>query len=392
MRKRIFWFLALVVVVVPVLAAACGGGSKTVDVKVDNISHNSGDSLGPRIVVDKSGSPHVVWFDLTPGFNNIFYASKSTGGSWTDPINIYSHNNNSRSPSLAIDGQGTLHAAWFDFGPGNWEIFYSQKPVGGVWSAPANASNNIEDSRSPSIVVDSQGVVHAAWEQSNPSSGDIFYASRNQDGTWSTGVNISNNTGASLSPSISVDKKGDIHVAWYDNTSGEEEIYYAEKPAGGDWSVPVNISSNSGKSEYPVVAVDSQNTVLVTWQDNSPGNWDIFFAPKSAAGSWTAPDYISRNDNDSGFPTIVVDSRDNEYLAWNDNSPNVSQALYEIFYVARNPGGNWSGPVNISGTAVKSGDPSVAVDSQGVLHAAWSEYINSNWDVVYASRQGIPVK
>ena len=37
-----------------------------------------------------------------------------------------------------------------------------------------------------------------------------------------------------------------------------------------------NLSHNSGKSEDPQIAM-SGNNVYVVWQDNTPGNFDIFF-------------------------------------------------------------------------------------------------------------------
>lgn len=393
MSKKILLFLSVIALVVPLLLAGCGGsGTKVVSVPVTNISHNAGDSLGPRLAIDREDGLHLAWFDLTAGDNDIFYSAKASGGTWTDAFNISDNPTPSRSPSIAVDSQGTVHVVWQDFAPGNYDIFYSQKPKGGNWSTPYNVSNNPEDSTAPSVAVDGQGIVHVAWQQDVSGTPDIFYSSRAVDGTWATPVNVSNNSGESDNPSLAVDAQRNVHLVWFDKTPGNEDIFYATKPNGGTWSTPVNISNNTGDSEYPVLAADSQGTVNVAWQDNTPGNWEIFYSSKPAGGSWSTPFNISRNSSSSGFPTIAVDDSNNVYLAWHDNSPNITQDLYEIFYVSKPKGGDWSSPVNISGTSVKSGDPSIGVDSHHTVHVAWSEYLQNNWDVVYASTPGIVAK
>jgi len=96
---------------------------------------------------------------------------------------------------------------------------------------------------------------------------------------------------------------------------------------------------------------------------------------------------LSRNTSNSGVPVLAVDKRDNLYLAWNDDSP----GNFDIFYKSKPKDSDWSQSVNISKTRDKSGDPSIAVDNLYRVHIVWSEYITdkNNWDIVYKSREGI---
>lgn len=58
-------------------------------------------------------------------------------------------------------------------------------------------------------------------------------------------INVSNSPGSAwYEPSIIIDSKGNIHLVWTEDSTGvcdNEQIFYATKPAGGNWSVPVNI-------------------------------------------------------------------------------------------------------------------------------------------------------
>jgi hypothetical protein len=137
-----------------------------------------------------------------------------------------------------------------------------------------------------------------------------------------------------------------------------------------------------------VLVVDSQGTVHVAWQDNTPGNWSVFYSSKPKDGPWSEPFNVSRNISNSGAPSLAMDSNDTLYLAYDTDSP----GIFVIFCVSKPRGGTWSGPVNISGTSAKSGDPSIAVDSQRRAHIAWSEYVQNHWNIFYTSVQGIAAK
>jgi hypothetical protein len=278
---------------------------------------------------------------------------------------------------------------------GKFGIFYSQKPKGGTWSEKYNVTSGREASTYPSLALDSQGVVHLVWEEDKLKQDtelyytDIYYSYRNADGTWAEPEDISNNDGDSAYPAIAVDSQDNVHVVWEDNTPGIHQIFYATQPKGGTWSEPVNISNmtvNSDEPIYPVMVVDSLDTIHVAWHDISIGNWEIMYVSKPKDASWSQPMNVSRNTSNSGVPALAVDNRDTLYLAWNDDSP----GNFDIFYKSKPRDGDWGQVVNISKTNSKSGDPSIAVDSVHHVHVVWSEYITNknNWDIVYSTRLG----
>ena len=94
---------------------------------------------------------------------------------------------------------------------------------------------------------------------------------------FGTKLNLSNNAGSSGKPSVAVSGTTVI-AAWHDNTLGNTGILVARSTDGGvNFGPPVNISNNAGFSLIPSVAI-SGTTVIAAWQDTTPGNDDILVA------------------------------------------------------------------------------------------------------------------
>ena len=54
---------------------------------------------------------------------------------------------------------------------------------------------------------------------------------------WTPAQRITWNSGASESPALAVDSLGNLHVVWNDDTPGNEEIYYKmSKDGGTSWT------------------------------------------------------------------------------------------------------------------------------------------------------------
>ena len=95
---------------------------------------------------------------------------------------------------------------------------------------------------------------------------------------------MSNNTGNSFNPQIAT-SGNNVYVTWYDATPGNNDIFFAASNNNGtSFGTPINISNNTGSSFNPQIAT-SGNNVYVTWQDDTPGNFDIFFAASNNNGT-----------------------------------------------------------------------------------------------------------
>ncbi|RLG68571.1 MAG: hypothetical protein DRO11_08905, partial [Methanobacteriota archaeon] len=78
-------------------------------------------------------------------------------------------------------------------------------------------------------------------------------------------------------PAIASDSSGGAIIAWQDYRSGGPSIYVQRLDANGEpvWTANgVAICTNTGIS--PQVVSDGSGGVIVTWQDNRSGEYDIY--------------------------------------------------------------------------------------------------------------------
>ncbi|HET9492929.1 MAG TPA: sialidase family protein [Chloroflexia bacterium] len=157
-------------------------------------------------------------------------------------------------PVLAADpNNGALYATWNDYARGNSDILLSVSTDGGAtWGAPIRVNDDpgSTDQYFPAAVVGSDGAVHLMWLDRRDDPANVSYRpyyARSTDGgeTFSTNVPLS---GASSDPSVgfegtligdynAIDVSGDgsrVYAAWADTRRGDQDIYFAAFPNGGE--------------------------------------------------------------------------------------------------------------------------------------------------------------
>lgn len=358
------------------------------------------------IAVDNYRTVHVVWDDETNyngcgGEYDIFYKYKPLNGNWTITEVVSTESNKwSQYPSIAVGADGTVHVVWFDltnYDECGWDVdvFYKKKPFGGNWTMTEVVSTeSIYDSWMTSIDVEPDGTVHVSWSESNDYSNlggsmDIYYKKNPPGTTWldnPTELVSSESTEASSRPTMAVDSQGTVHIAWQDGyTIYHPNICYKNKPKDGSWTTTQIVSMESNKdSLYPSLAIDSNYNVHVAWEDESNyagcGNdQDIFYKKRTNDGSWTSTEVVSTESNeDSILPSLDVEPDGTVHIAWKDESEyNEADVVAEIFYKHKPNFGSWN-PTEVVSTDTDSPswDPSLGVSNNGTVHVVWQDWAN----------------
>lgn len=279
--------------------------------------------------------------------------------------------------NISYDGYGN---------PIDSALLYRQSGNNGVtWGAQAYAGGtqkNFLEWGSTDVAIDSSGTVHYVWVGSD---GKVYYTKF--DGTtWlkangTAGADNLTTSAAAHAPRIAVDSSGYAHVVWQDNISGNGDIFYAGWN-GSAWSTAAAILNNGGASTDPVIVMGTDNYPRVVWTDQSVGAGDIYFAKWNgtawkAADGTSAPSYIVTSAGLSYLHSMALDSSDNPYIVWRDDTAGSGD-----IYFAKWTGAAWtaadgtSAPTYIATTAGVSKDPVIAIGTDNRPQVAWIEGYN----------------
>ena len=78
----------------------------------------------------------------------------------------------------------------------------------------------------------------------------LFLFAQAAQADWTPAKRLTWNSGDSRLPAIAVDSSGNLHVVWQDDTPGNSEIYYKKSTDGGaTWTTSQRLTWNSGASQ-----------------------------------------------------------------------------------------------------------------------------------------------
>lgn len=302
-------------------------------------------------------------------------------------------------PRIAAEGDA-LFVAWYDRRNGRTDIYFNRSPDGGAtWQAvdtrldtdaPGAAASSV-----PRIANDGPRVV-VAWEDARSLLSEIR-VNRSLDGgaTWlADDVRLDRGVvdGSSFEADVAI--AGDrVYVVWQDARSGEPDIHLNRSDDGGTtWlAEDVRLDTDppgSGRSLAPRVVAEG-NRVLVVWEDDRDGAFDVRLNLSVDGGATWLPDDLrldtdvagdaaSRNPRIALFGSTAV-------VVWQDERPGV----FEIRANRSADGGSTWQPADVlvDRDPARTTDalrPSVAVLQDDVL-VVWEDGRNGLADV-YANR------
>ncbi len=334
-----------------------------------------------RLALDSEGTLHCIWqqTDSTePEVRNIYY-SYWNGSAWNTPVCVSTNNPGGDNglvdhAHFEIDSGNVIHFVWS--GPdtaGVMQVWY--RKYNGSWSDIEQLSSGDDHSYWPDIAVSSTGgvidVVYVTWV------GQItqqIYHTRYSGGSWSSSVNISNSTESDeWGPSIDVDGSGVAHFAWcawHEEFSSYDLVYRSYD--GSDWSAVCNLSQNSGKSYGSDIVTGTGGTILVAWDDTTPGNYTPMYSYYNGT-TWSTAAAIATSLPHRAEYVSLAYSNGTFYASWSQCTQlNVRQVWLSSF-----DGSSWTSPVRVS-----TGDGcnwlgatggGMAIESDGTVHIAHDE-------------------
>ncbi|UCE80639.1 MAG: hypothetical protein JSV94_05675 [Methanobacteriota archaeon] len=182
-----------------------------------------------------------------------------------------------------------------------WAIFiydgyvYSKKYTG-TWPgsateifAPKDGNHDNVIYAPPSVVVDSDGVVHVVYGDDTASGSvllsHIWYTYNNTDSTsWATAVDLNESMPSNVGnryPTISLDTStGDLYAFWIRTTgSGVGQTIMGKKKSSGSWSALTISNPDTDPKNHltSIYSVSGESLICWQWTQNTTGNIEVLF-------------------------------------------------------------------------------------------------------------------
>ena len=387
--------LTLVLGVVLPPRAALGAWPNDPSVNVQ-IASAAGNQYVNAVVSDGAGGVIVAWSDHR-GSSWDIYAQRITATGVVAPgwpaggVLVCGATGDQYAPVLASDGGNGAVVAWEDarLGAANRDIFAirinANGTLGGGWPADGRLLSVIsepKDEQIPVIASDGAGGAFVAWELvfTSPTDLDVYAAHVTGGSTvaWSFGAVTPG--GVQDHIGIVPDAAGGVILSYEDNSAGNYDIRAIRlNAAGGTVWGPINVCSDAAVQLNPRETSDGAGGALVTWSDFRNGSTDVFAVRITAAGNpavgWTANgNEVCIDPNTQQNPAIVSDGNHGAIIAWLDGrffTANEVFAQHVLGSGAVAPG--W--PVDGAGIASgsKASGQFLTPDGAGGAIVSWSD-------------------
>jgi uncharacterized repeat protein (TIGR02543 family) len=203
--------------------------------------------LGAIVATSANGTVYLTWWTFGPN-NILFESSSDRGKTWSSIVRVNDRDGSASGgfpqyplPAMNVDPKsGAIYVSWADSRNGNPDIYFANSTNGGkTWGTNHRINDNTDNSQQymVDLAVDGAGTVHAAWEDRRTGNWNIFYSNSTDGGqTWSKNIRVT-----SAETPGSYDRPGDyfaieagpnnyIYVVWTDGRGTDFDIYYARSP------------------------------------------------------------------------------------------------------------------------------------------------------------------
>ena len=136
----------------------------------------------------------------------------------------------------------------------------------------------------PQVAIDQRGVAHVVYFTGEPANGDVFYASLNEAGEFSTPIRVTSPgsaiaTGTVRGAKLAIGRNGTIHVIWNGSSKATPKgpndttpmLYSRMQPGRRVFEAQRNlIQFATGLDGGGAIAADARGRVIVAWHAGGP--------------------------------------------------------------------------------------------------------------------------
>lgn len=194
-------------------------------------------------------------------------------------------------------------------------------------------------------------------------------------------------------PEVAVDSDGSMVVAWQQSDGTDDRIFMAEY-RGGRWTKPTRfehaISPPGSQAFSPLTATATNGEALIVWEQWNGSHFQIYISERTG-NTWIHPedldDHISLAGANATDPVLATDQYGNAIVAWRQ----WSGTGWQVFMSERR-GGLWEHPADLSSHISPAGqdvdDLTIAMNSNNDALIAWRQSNGSDRQIFISECRG----
>ena len=171
-------------------------------------------------------------------------------------------------------------------------------------------------------------------------------------------------------PVTTRDTQGNLWAAWQSGIVGSREIVVSRLLTGASaFENPVVVSA-AGEPAHPAIAVDSNDTVYLCWQQLRDGFWNIYAANSSDGINWSAPLPVAQSDDHQTNPVMAADplTAGRVYIVYQQVTTNIQ----DIHLASSSNGLSSINQIAVTSHSSQQINPDIAV-ADGVVYVVWTD-------------------
>jgi len=336
-----------------------------------NLSHES-----PDIDVDTSGAFAVVWQVVESNDYDVWAQRFDSQGEFLAKDFLVNNQplKNQKNPSIAKMSSGKFLIVWQDLRNANYDIYGQLYECSGDTvgtNFKMNDDPGTSSQQEPKCDIVSGYAV--CWMDKREGDEDIFMQLYDSLGNKvNSNIKVNDDLDSiQRRPSVSMSASGYLVIVWQDKRDGDYDIYAQRFDSSGNFlgnNFKINDDTLSSYQGFPEVDSDKDGNFVVVWQDTREGYYDIYAQYCNESGERAGANFKVNDDSGNcyqGHPDVAMSSQGSVIIVWEDKR-NGDSDIYAQRYDSKGEPQGENYRVNSDSGSFEQEEPRVGTDGQRI--------------------------
>ncbi len=220
-------------------------------------------------------------------------------------------------PSVTVTKDGDVWIAWQGFRPWEDRVYAEKLGAGGP---PHRVSSSAGDVFRTAVAEDTEGKIWVVWSERKNDNWDLY--GRSFDGTgWSSTQRLTNASQPDTQHSLLLSPDGTLHLVWQGYRNNRAAIFHKQFTPATGWSDESRVSMHEGNCWEPSLAIDSKGNLAVAWDQYGPDGYDVMLRQRTG-GQWQEILPVAATARFEAHATVAAGKDDRIWIAWHESGPN----------------------------------------------------------------------